>query len=157
MSRYFIKILAYLLTNESKKIAPVEADRIFSPAVDIVHNTEDTSTDAVYIIVLIINDVNNFRLKKQADFSTKSAEKCQRSNENHFSLILYAGYRNNMHHVPKIFSRTVRIVSPTLSESTISRALSGRFVIILSTPMAIIWCISDGRSTVQTKTRLPFW
>lgn len=57
--------------------------------------------------------------------------------------------------LPKIYFSAVRTVSPTDLELTTSRALSGRSVMILSTPRAIIFCISLWRSTVQTKIRFP--
>ena len=59
------------------------------------------------------------------------------------------------HQLPKIDLSTVRTVSPTFCESTTSRALSGQSVMILSTPSAIIFCISPCLSTVHTKTRFP--
>lgn len=55
-----------------------------------------------------------------------------------FLILLYASPEENIPYEPNIFSRIVRNVSLMLSEVTISYALSGRFVMILSTPIAII-------------------
>ena len=65
------------------------------------------------------------------------------------------GYFRKNSQLPKIYFSTVRTVSPTDLELTTSSALSGRSVMILSTPRAIIFCISLCRSTVHTNILLP--
>lgn len=79
--------------------------------------------------------------QKEADFHIKKSALKKEVGEVigiTFLILLYVIFLENIHHEPKIFSRILSTVSPKLFEVIISYALSGRFVMILSTPIATI-------------------